>query len=81
MMSSLAPRGVIMSNMPTPSRTSSRSTRKYASASGTTRTDQSGLLASDAFLAIGGDLGAGEVLGAGTVAGTAASAEGHPPWA
>src|SRR5712664_2977672 len=35
--SSLAPRGLIMSNMPTPSRTSSHSIRKYASGSGTTR--------------------------------------------
>src|SRR5437867_3494071 len=35
--SSLAPRGLIMSNMPTPSRTSSHSIRKYASGSGTIR--------------------------------------------
>src|SRR5438034_8655508 len=41
-MSSEAPRGVSLSNIPTPSRTSSHSIRKYASASGTTRTDQPG---------------------------------------
>jgi len=49
-MSSLAPRGVIMSNIPTPSRTSSHSMRKYASASGTTRTVQPGPFASEPSL-------------------------------
>src|SRR5262245_21527223 len=43
--SSLAPRGLIMSNIPTPSRTNSHSIRKYASGSGTTRTLQPGLFA------------------------------------
>src|SRR6266446_875345 len=38
----MAPRDVSLSNIPTPSRTSSHSIRKYASASGTTRTDQPG---------------------------------------
>ena len=42
MISSLAPRGVIMSNMPMPSRTTSHSMRKYASASGTTRPSGTG---------------------------------------